>query len=397
MLVVSIVILYIGGFISRRISWLEEYNIPTPVISGLLFASVLSFLSYYNILNISFNLEIRDLFLLIFFASVGLSSRLSLLVSGGKTLAILLVVVFAFIILQNIIGVGSALLLGLPPVHGLLAGSIAFAGGHGTAITWSNYFSAQGFSGTEEFALIAATFGLILGGLLGGPVSQKLIKKHKLIKQQTHLFSSKEEPTDVTVIPSMEKHITFSAACMVRILMEVALTITAGTYINSLLKTKGIVIPDFLLVLIIGIVIANIADFFKVTPNEGVLNIFGEISLDLFVVMTLLTLKLSNLTETALPLLVISAAQSVFIILFAYHIFFRFAGKDYDAAVMTSGFIGSGLGATPVGMANVEAITHRFGASPKALLLIPLLGSFCADVMNAAILRSLLTLPVFGG
>ncbi len=396
LLVISIIILYIGRFITKRMRWLDEYNIPASVTAGLLFAAALSVLSYYDLIQVNFNLQIRDFFLLVFFASVGLSSKLSQLMSGGKTLLILLAVVFVFIILQNIIGVICSMLMGLHPINGLLAGSIAFAGGHGTAITWSNYFTNQGYYGTEEFALIAATLGLILGGLIGGPVCHRLIKKKNLIKQQKQLFSSHETPTDVTKLPSQEKDISFSASCLIRILMEIALTITAGTWINSLLRSQGIIIPDFLLVLLVGIFISNIADLFNMNPNEGVLAIFGEISLDLFVVMTLFTLKLNTLSQTALPLLAISAIQSLFIIFFAYHIFFRFAGKNYDAAVMTSGFIGSGLGATPVGMANVEAVTHRFGASPKAMLLIPLLGSFCTDVMNATILRGLLTLPIFG-
>ena len=396
LLVLSIAVLYFGEFITQRIKLLQEYNIPAPVTSGLLISAIFSILSYHHILTLHFSLEIRDLFLLMFFASIGLSSRLTLLISGGKILPKLLLVMLVFLILQNIIGVSSAMLLNLSPFHGLLAGTVSFAGGHGTAITWSNYFAELGHEGTQEFGLIAATLGLICGGLLGGPTGYLLIKNKKLLNQQYHLFNGKKKKTACSVAESGEvKETSANPKNILRILLELSITIAFGTYINHLLKKHGIIIPDYLLVLITGIIIVNVADLFKMGSNQTLVSIWGEVSLDLFVVMTLVSLNLSNLTSTAIPLLIITFIQCIFIVLFAYHVFFRFAGKDYDAAVISAGFIGSGLGATPVGMANVEAITHRFGASPKALLLIPLLGSFFTDIMNAAVLRAFLSLNIF--
>lgn len=395
LLVLSIIVLYVGNFITKKVSFLEKYNIPASVSAGLLFAVLFNLLLLTDKLKITFNLEIRNLFLLIFFANVGVSSRLNQLLKGGKTFIILLGVMFVFIICQNLIGILGAFIFNLPLVNGLFAGSITFAGGHGTAITWSKYFADIGVHGVEEFGLIAATFGLILGGLVGGPVSYSLIKRYSLVKEQRHLFDSNADPADFNIPPSMSKHIMVDTTCIMRVIFEIALTVVSGTFINKLLHQHGIIIPDFLVVLMIGIIISNVAEIFNMRANEGVLNIFGEISLDLFVVMTLFTLKLSNLSHVALPLIVISFCQTIFIILFAYYIFFRFAGKDYDAAVMVAGFIGSGLGATPVGMANVEAVIHRFGVSHKALLLVPLLGSFCTDIMNAIILRTFLGLPFF--
>lgn len=397
LLVFSIIVLYIGNFITKKLSWLEKYNIPASVSVGLLFAALFNLPVFADQLKVTFNLEIRNLFLLIFFASVGVSSRVNQLLKGGKTFVILLGVMFVFIICQNLIGVLGAFFFSLPLVNGLFVGSITFAGGHGTAITWSQHLADMGIHGVEEFGLIAATIGLILGGLVGGPVSYNLIKRHSLVKEQKHLFDSSTDPTDFNTPPSMSKFIMVDSSCIMRVILEIALTIVLGTSINKFLHQHGIIIPDFLVVLIIGIIISNITEIFNVRADEGVLNIFGEISLDLFVVMTLFTLKFNNLSHVALPLLIISFLQVVFIVLFAHYVFFRFAGKDYDAAVMVAGFIGSGLGATPVGMANVEAVIHRFGVSQKALLLIPLLGSFCTDIMNAIILRTFLELPFLHG
>ncbi|MCY4328581.1 MAG: sodium/glutamate symporter [Endozoicomonadaceae bacterium] len=395
LLVFSIVVLYIGHLITKKLNWLEKYNIPVSVSAGLLFAILFNMLLFTDKIKVTFNLEIRNLFLLIFFASVGVSSKINQLLKGGKTFCILLAVMFVFIICQNIIGILGAFIFKLPLVNGLFAGSITFAGGHGTAITWSKYFADMGIHGVEEFGLIAATIGLILGGLVGGPVSYSLIKKYSLIKTQRHLFDANADPADVNTTPSMSKQIIIDAAKAMHTIFEISLTVVLGTFINKQLREHGLIIPDFLVVLIIGIIISSIAEIVNKRTNEGLLNIFGEISLDLFVVMTLFTLKFSNLSHVAIPLIAISLAQATFIAFFAYYVFFRFAGKNYDAAVMVAGFIGSGLGATPVGMANVEAVIHRFGISHRALLLIPLLGSFCTDIMNAVILRIFLATPIF--
>ncbi|WP_196221291.1 sodium/glutamate symporter [Sansalvadorimonas verongulae] len=388
LLILSIFVHYLGNFITRHIHALEEYNIPAPVTGGLLVSLLFTLLREQGWIQPVFELELRNLFLLMFFSTVGLSARLSLLMSGGRTFVILIGVMCVFLCLQNALGLGAALVLGETPDKGLLAGSVAFAGGHGTAITWGLHLEGEGYKNAQEFGLAAATLGLILGGVLGGPVAQRLIVKKRLYDNST------ESPYVLEGQPLNEfSHVTIDR--VIRVMLEIALTIAVGKLINEWLQKQHLVIPEYLPVLLVGVVIANITDVMKIRSDAGTLRIWSEVSMAICMAMSLMSLQLETLTQTASSLMVITVLQSIMIVIFGYHILFRLAGRDYDAAVITSGFIGSGLGATPVGMANVDTITQRFGMSPKAMLIIPLLGSFFTDVMNAMVLRTFLGLPVF--
>ncbi|GAA4648038.1 sodium/glutamate symporter [Kistimonas scapharcae] len=388
LLLASIVVLYIGHYLTRKSRFLQEYNIPAPVTGGLLSSVLLTLIASKTSLSFHFDLELRDLLLLMFFSTIGLNARFSLLLSGGKTLTILLFVMLAFLILQNTTGVLFALFLDQDPVNGLLAGSIAFAGGHGTAITWGSYFEQNGHPGSQEFGLIAATLGLILGGTLGGPLAHNLIKQHAL-------YGNQHRTPYVIDSQSQKEYVPVDMTGIFRVLLEISITISVGLYLHQWLESQQIILPEFLPVLLIGIIIANLGTVYKHQSDTGLLSLWGDVSLELFIAMSLLSLQLGLLANTASSLVIITIAQTVISVLFVYFIVFRFAGRDYDAAVISSGFIGSGLGATPVGMANVETITSKFGPSPKALLIIPLLGSFFTDVLNALVLKGFLTLPFF--
>ncbi len=395
---ISIFIVYLGSKITNLIPVLKAYNIPPAVTSGLLVSLILTLLSQTEapLFQITFDLSIRNLFLLSFFSCVGLSAKLTTLKQGGKTLFTLLIVLTVFIFFQNLIGVLTSLLLGLHPIHGLLAGSISFAGGHGTAITWGQHLNSLGYTDITEFTLMAATLGLILGGLMGGPICQMLINKKNLIPQDNKLKNTQTNSALQSANQSDQNYLVLDIPEIFKLLFSISTTIVIGLEINSLLHKLNILLPDFLIVLILGILLNNFLDFTKHSLNTKFTTLISDVSLDLFVVMSLFTLNLANLFNIALPLLVISLAQCLFVAFFAYYVFFRYAGKDYDAAVMTSGFVGSGLGATPVGMANVEAITHRFLPSPKAMLFVPLLGSVFTDLINSVILQSFIKIPLIG-
>ncbi len=388
LLLASIAVLYIGIYLTRKSRFLQEYNIPAPVTGGLLSSVLLTLIASETSLSFHFDLELRDMLLLMFFSTVGLNARFSLLLSGGKTLMILLFVMLAFLILQNTTGVLFALLMDQDPVNGLLAGSIAFAGGHGTAITWGSYFEQSGHQGAQEFGLIAATLGLILGGTLGGPLAHNLIKQHSL-------YGNQHRTPYVIESQSQKEYVPVDMGGIFRVLLEISITIGVGLFLHQWLESLEIILPEFLPVLLIGIIIANLGTVYKRQSDTGLLSLWGDVSLELFIAMSLLSLQLGLLANTASSLIIITIAQTVISVLFVYFIVFRFAGRDYDAAVISSGFIGSGLGATPVGMANVETITNKFGPSPKALLIIPLLGSFFTDVLNAIVLKGFLALPFF--
>lgn len=389
-LLLSAIIAYkIGRYITSRVYFLDHYHIPAPVTGGLLCSTFLCLMEYLFNLKIQWHFELRDAFLLIFFCSVGLSARIRMLVLGGKTLPTLFIVIAVFLVLQNSIGVVTALAIGDKPIHGLLAGSISMAGGHGTAISWGAFLENKGYQGATEFGLMAATMGLIMGGLLGGPVAHALIKKH-------HLDPGEADLSAHTEIESIEtRRITLCMQQVLKVILIISLCIICGKWANAWFARFGLIMPDYLPVLMIAIVLINAADAVNIKFNEQFINLFGDICLELFITMSLMSLNLTQLMQMALPAFIIVAVQSIFICFFAFWIMYRAAGSDYDSSLITSGFIGLGLGATPVGLANVHSVTERFGPSPKAFLIVPLLGSVFTDTLNALILQTFLGLPVF--
>ncbi|MBE8215731.1 MAG: sodium/glutamate symporter [Endozoicomonadaceae bacterium] len=389
---ISILIIYLGSKITQCIPVLKSYNIPPAITSGLLVAIILTIVSYGKnpLYEITFDLTIRNLFLLTFFSCIGLSTKLSILRKGGTTLLILILMLTGLILCQNIIGLLSATLFDIHPIYGLLAGSISFAGGHGTAITWVQYLQSLGFENINEFALVSSTLGLILGGFLGGPIGQMLMNNKKLITPNIR----SNNPSEINLSTPIPYNL--SSSSVFGLLFSISITIVIGLEINNYLRQLNILLPDFFIVLILGVLLNNILDSMKHSLHSEFTALLSDISLDLFVVMSLFTLNLNNLFHIAFPLLFIACMQTLFIAVFAYYVFFRYAGRDYDAAVMSSGFIGSGLGATPVGIANVETMMHRFGKSPKAMLFIPLLGSVFTDITNSIILQSLIKIPFIG-
>ena len=390
LLFMAIISLYIGHFITRKFSLLKRCHIPSPVTGGLLFSLLLTIVSQVWHIQLSYDLHLRDILLLAFFSTIGLSARIKLLLNGGKTLVILMVVATVFLVVQNTAGVLTALALNENPIYGLVAGTITFAGGHGTAITWGAFLEQHGYHGTLEFGLVAATMGLILGGLVGGPVARKLITSYQLKGQNT-----------LDAIDSSQKQEQYPAVLSSRHLLSgiflIVSCVILGMLAQGFLKAQQIIVPDFLPVLFTGIIITNICDWTKTDLQQAELNVLGDISLQLFIAMSLMTLKLHYLASVAGLLLCITAVQVLVIIAFAWFVVFRVTGRNYDSSVITAGFIGMGLGATPVGMANMNTLVHRYGPSPKAFLLVPLIGSFFVDIANALILKSFLALPVFAG
>ncbi|PJE77820.1 Sodium/glutamate symporter [invertebrate metagenome] len=389
LLLMAIAVLYIGRFISRHIVFLKKYHIPSSVTGGLLCSLLLAMITYFSSMEFKFDLHLRDLLLLGFFSTIGLSARIKLLMSGGKTLTLLMLVTLAFLLIQNTVGVTTAMWLNEHPVFGLLAGTITFAGGHGTAITWGNIFEQQGYIGANEFGVAAATLGLILGGLVGGPVARNLISRH----QQTSLSDSNHisEPE----IDLQARNMTLNGHHLIAALFLISFCIAGGNLIQQGFHSWGLTLPDFVPVLFTGIIVTNIYDWKKVEIQQVEVDTLGDICLQLFIVMSLMSMQFNHLTHIASTLLWITAVQVIVIILFARYVVYTAAGKNYDASIITAGFIGMGLGATPVGMANMSTLTHRYGPSPKAFLIVPLLGSFFVDISNAFILQGFLQLPFF--
>lgn len=386
-LIIAILVWFLGEFITKKLHFLNKNNIPPAVTGGLLCSLFITFIYTVFDLQINFDMRIRDLMLLVFFTTIGLSAKVSLLKAGGKALVLLLAIASVFLILQDVTGVILVTLMGEHPAYGLFGGSISFAGGFGTTIAWGEIAEQAGLVKATEIGIAFATFGLIAGGIIGGPISEYLIKKHKLQAGNNLENSQVQQKQDIVTQPV---HISGILATI----LLLALCIEIGDLVNRLLFSNGVTLPGFLTAMMIGILITNSTDFFKIQLSEPAIERAAEISLQIFLSMSLMSMQLWVLSKSAGPILFILTAQVLIMTFFAIHIVFRVMGKDYDASVMASGFAGLGLGATPVGIANMNALTSKYGPSPKAFLLIPLIGAFFIDIVNALVIKFFAGLPM---
>ena len=389
LLLIALIVLWLGRELNDRIGWLESHNIPMAVSGGLLCSSFTALLYFGCGIQINFNMELRDVLLLGFFSSVGLAAKFKNLIAGGKTLMILLLCAIGLLIVQDIVGISIAMLFDVKPAYGLFAGSISFAGGHGTAIAWGSYMQEQGLKDAENLGMAAATLGLITGGILGGLVSGHLIKKHALANPHSQHWRYKiaEESEEEMKQTSTPLEATLAT------LFCLTLCVVLGHDLNLLLVHYGIQLPEFLTALIVGITVTNVTDLITRPLHNRAINHAGELCLHLFLVMSLMSIQLWTLAHTLGPLLIVLAAQMIVITLIVTYIVFHFTGRDYDAAVICGGFIGLGMGATPVAMANMQAITGRYGPSPKAFMVVPLVGAFFIDLSNAVVIKLFAALP----
>lgn len=387
--IVAICTLYAGRFLTGHLRFLREFNIPEAVSGGLVCSGVVAVVFATSGYQVEFDLNPRDVLLLIFFSTIGLSAKLRTLISGGRALAILVVCAVGFLILQDVAGIAVAMAFGGHPAYGLLAGSIAFAGGHGSAISYGQLAADQGLPGALELGLACSTFGLIAGGLIGGPISKHLTGRYQLsgdVNQQA--FVPGPEKTSETGPVTLNR--------MVDSIFVLAICIAAGAAVNAWIDERsGMPLPGFLTAMFTGIVITNGLDLLKVELHKPSISLCSDVSLQLFLAMSLMSLQLWTLGGALGPLLVILIVQIAVMAVFALYVVFPAMGRDYDAAVIAAGFSGLGLGATPVGIANMHAVTEKFGASQKAFLVVPLVGAFFLDIANAAIIQAFLATPLF--
>lgn len=389
-LVAASLVLLLGRVFVARVSFLRTYNIPEPVAGGLLVALGLLALRFFDI-QVSFDPTLQTPLMLTFFATIGLSADFANLKKGGRVVGIFLLAVTGLLLVQNALGIGLATLLGLDPLIGLLTGSVALAGGHGTGAAWGATFSEKyGLASASELAMASATFGLVLGGLIGGPVARLLIKRVKvpgLEQEKPRLPKGFEQPDE-------ERSITpFS---FIETLALIAVSLLVGTLLNGLLHGTSFELPTFVCVLFVGVVLRNglsALGLYQVFERE--VSVLGNVSLSLFLAIALMSLKLWDLAALALPFLLILAAQTLVMALFAIFVTFRVMGSNYDAAVLAAGHCGFGLGATPTAIANMQAVTQRYGPSQIAFLVVPMVGAFFIDIINVVVIKLYLALPFF--
>ena len=373
---VAVVVLILGAFLKRKISFLEKFCIPAPVIGGLIFAIFTLICYSTGILEIDFDDTLKEVCMVIFFTSVGFQANLKVLKSGGKPLLIFLVLVIVLIITQNFTAIGLANLLGLDSLTGMTTGSIPMVGGHGTAGAFGPVLEDFGISGATTVCTAAATFGLIAGSLMGGPIGNRLIKKHNLLET----IKNDDDTLLVEEEEKHERHFSMYAPAVFQLIIAVGI----GTIFSKLLSLTGMTFPIYIGAMIAAAIMRNIGEYTgKITIHMGEINDLGGICLSLFLGIAMITLKLWQLADLALPLVILLAGQVALMFLFSYIVVFNVMGRNYDAAVLVAGTCGFGMGATPNAMANMQAICEKYEPSVKAYLIIPIVGSLFADFLNS--------------
>jgi len=384
-LCVAVIVLFIGSALKKRINFLEKFCIPAPVVGGLLFAIATCILYALGIMEFTFDETLKNVCMVLFFTSVGFQANLKVLKSGGIQLIVLLACVVVLMIAQNGLAVGLASLLNLDPMIGLCTGSIPMVGGHATAGAFGKVLQDLGVDGAVTLATAAATFGLVAGSLLGGPLGRRLIMKHDLLKTAV-------KADDSVLVEDEEKHLR-KVSMYQPAVYQLVLAMGIGTIVSALLTKTGLTFPIYIGAMIVAAVIRNVGEFTgKYTVHMGEIEDLGNIALSLFLGIAMITLKLWQLAELALPLVVLLTGQFLLMALFAYFVMYNVMGRDYDAAVLTAGTCGFGMGATPNAMANMQAITQRYAPSVKAFLLVPLVGSLFADFFNTLVITFFINL-----
>ena len=378
-LALSVVVLMLGQFLKQKINFLEKFCIPSPVVGGLIFSVLTCILYSTGVVEFTFDDTLREVCMVFFFTSVGFQANLKVLKSGGKALAIFLGLVIALIFMQNLLAVGVSHLIGLDSLVGLCTGSIPLVGGHGTAGAFGPVLEDFNVQGATTICTAAATFGLVAGSLIGGPIGKRLIEKKHLLDT----IVTEDDSLLVEEEKKHERHSNMYAAAVFQLILAVGL----GTIISELLTKTGLTFPIYIGAMIVAAIVRNVGEYSgKFDIYMGEINNLGGICLSLFLGIAMITLKLWQLAELALPLMILLGAQLLLIFLYTYFVVFRVMGKDYDAAVLAAGTCGFGMGATPNAMANMQVLCDRYAPSVKAYLLVPLIGSLFADFINSLVI-----------
>ena len=373
---VAVVVLMLGKFLKKRCSVLERFCIPAPVIGGVLFAIFTCICYATGIAEFEFDDILKEVCMVFFFTSVGFQANLKVLKSGGKSLIVFLGLVVVLIVTQNFMAIGLSKLLHISPLVGLCTGSIPMVGGHGTAGAFGPVLEDFGVKGASTLCTAGATFGLIAGSMIGGPIGKRLIEKKNLLStaivEDDSLLVEEEK--------KHERHTSMYPSAVFQLIIAIGI----GTIVSYLLSMTGLTFPIYIGAMIAAAVIRNVGEYSgKFTIYMGEINDIGGISLSLFLGIAMITLKLWQLAELALPLMTLLGGQVVLMFLYTYFVVFTVMGRDYDAAVLSAGVCGFGMGATPNAMANMQAICEKYVPSVKAYLLIPLVGSLFADFLNS--------------
>ena len=396
---VGVVALLLGMFFTRVVPLLKRLCIPTPVSGGLVVSLMVLAIHAVFKVNFVFDGTIKDICMMAFFTSVGYQSNLRVLKQGGKPLAVLVALVALLILMQNLLSVGIAKGLSLDPLVGMATGSIPMAGGHGTAGGFSSVLQDLGLAGAPSVTMAAATFGLVAGSLIGGPIAELLIRRHRLADESGSSDVVVTIESSDASLESRQEHLVSEERSFRRYSMatfQLFLAMALGMCFSKLLALTGITFPTYFGALIVAAVIRNISAFrgggngLRLALDKIVS--IGNICLSLFLGMAMATLKLWELSGLMLPLVLILCSQTIFMAFFARFIAFPTLGKDYDAAVLVSGICGFGLGATPNAMANMSAVCYKYHYAVKPFIIVPIVGAMFVDIINTGVITFFLNI-----
>lgn len=377
----------IGARLTRQLAFLRNFNIPEPVTGGLLAAVVFATFQAISGTDLVFSTASRDMFLVLFFASIGLNARISDLKAGGWLLVLLVILTIAMIFVQNLIGVAGATLFGFPSQAGVLFGSASLIGGHGTAIAWAPAVSdVTGLTGASEIGVAVATVGLILAAVIGGPIARFLVNRHGLVPRRPD-----EEHTVGLSFEDEAQQSPITHISLMRVFLALNTAVVLGYLLDEAIEAAGINLPLFVSCMVMGIVIGNLSQF--VLPKDAPVSrtpslaVISEFTLGAFLAISLMVLDIGSLKGLGGPIVIILAAQLIFAVTFVTFVLFPVLGRNYRAAVLAAGFGGFALGATPTAIANMTAVTKRYGPSPIAFVVLPLVSAFFVDIANAIIIQ----------
>ena len=398
-LLVGIAALFVGKAIRHAVPLLGRIDMPNAVVGALL-VSVLVLAGQLALgIDVAFGARTRDALLLIFFTTIGLSAKLSALLSGGKPLLILCGVTVVALMAQNLSGAAFAATWGAHPAYGVLAGSLSFVGGPGTAMAWAKELEAQGLAGAQIVGVGAATLAVVSGALVAGPITGWIIRRHGLAPAPPTEVQAEPvvAPTDAAPAGAApeRKEGGDQLESLLASVFVIALAVYVGEYLNDLARGAGLLLPGFLSAMIAGVVITNLADALRLKLAFAPIERGGALALQLFLVIALMATPLIAVAAIILPLVINVVVQVGVTVAIAYFVLFRLLGRDYEAAVASGGFLGFGLSSMPVAIATMDEVTRRYGPAPKAFLLITLAGSFFVDLANSFVAKGFLALPVF--
>ena len=402
----GVFIYYVGVWIRNSFPILVKLSVPAPAIGGLPVAFLVAFLQSYQILGVQFDGTLQNVLMVMFFCTVGMNASYKLLLKGGLMIAAFWLVASVVAILQNVLGISIASVFGLDPLMGIIAGSVTMIGGLGTAGAFGPEFEKWGVEGAATAAIACATFGMVAGSLLGGPLAEWILKFHNVPTPKSGI---QENPGDKQLTKEISDEIGYheevammaeeqapalhleeeeslvSGPHLMKNLAFVLIAMGFGAAISLYLKQAGITLPGYLGAMIAAVIIRNIGDLSKAYEVDSkAIGIISDISLAIFVTMAINSLKLWQLIDLAVPLLVMVLAQCIFLLLAAYFLVYWLFGRDYDAVVMAAGLMGFGLGATPNALVNMQAVSSKYGYAAKAFFVVPIVGAFLIDFTNAS-------------